>query len=247
MVEKIHAAVPSHDVYEGELLKRGWKITNWKRRYFVLKTNLLLYFLQKEDALKNLMSHQGCIPLECVTIELNDKLHEKDFSFCISHPQRRTFIMAAANEEERSTWMKMLDKAVIHKPKTEEKSEHDQKNLGKFKSGSRVHFANSFSFLRKKGEIQVEFGGQPSKKYFLIVSDNVVFCCNHEADEQAHVAFDISGFSISVPSHGRKYSFFLVPPTDKEKSVGSSVYIMAEDPVEMEEWIRAFEEGAKKK
>jgi hypothetical protein len=34
-------------IFQGELLKRGWKRTNWKKRFFVLRKNVLMYYKNK--------------------------------------------------------------------------------------------------------------------------------------------------------------------------------------------------------
>lgn len=34
-------------IYQGELHKRGWKRTNWKKRFFLLRKNVLFYYKDK--------------------------------------------------------------------------------------------------------------------------------------------------------------------------------------------------------
>jgi hypothetical protein len=36
-----HVRVP---IYQGYLWKKGWNKTNWKRRFFVLRSNILFYY-----------------------------------------------------------------------------------------------------------------------------------------------------------------------------------------------------------
>jgi len=46
--------------YQGFLFKKGWNRTNWTKRFFVLRRNVLFYYKNSS----NFMEQTGCIPLD---------------------------------------------------------------------------------------------------------------------------------------------------------------------------------------
>jgi len=86
---------------EGNLMKKGQKRRNWKRRWFVLQSDGLYYYESQE--MKDL---KGGIQftMGAVTI-VND--NSRACAFFVQLGQRRLFIQAASTEEQED-WMKAI-------------------------------------------------------------------------------------------------------------------------------------------
>jgi len=86
----------------GYLKKRGGRVKSWKRRWFILKENLLIYFRTPTDAtpIKNIPIH-NCFVREAQYTQIDDLPF---FCFQIRLAERDWFI-AAASQEEMKSWM----------------------------------------------------------------------------------------------------------------------------------------------
>ena len=92
----------------GFLSKKGELNHSYKRRWFVLKGNLLFYFEQPDK------SPLGMIVLENCSVEVNDA---DRFSFCIRYQSEnqtnntRAYILCAESENDMEQWMRSLASA----------------------------------------------------------------------------------------------------------------------------------------
>ena len=91
---------------EGYLQKKGGDLNReFQRRWFVLKGNLLFYFLKKQDR-----EPQGVIVLEACSVQVSG--HGR-YSFEISFDGAgtRVYVLGADNSEEMECWMKAISHA----------------------------------------------------------------------------------------------------------------------------------------
>ena len=88
----------------GYLLKKAENHRNFQKRWFVLKGNLLFYYDKEGDK-----DPQGVIILEGCRVELAD-FEECIYCFQISFSVKdsRSYVLAATNQEEMESWMKVL-------------------------------------------------------------------------------------------------------------------------------------------
>eukprot|EP00164_Ancoracysta_twista_P000809 GFYU01001065.1.p1 GENE.GFYU01001065.1~~GFYU01001065.1.p1 ORF type:complete len:130 (-),score=32.40 GFYU01001065.1:171-560(-) len=103
---------PSDTVYkEGFLTKQGGIVKNWKRRFFVLKGNILYYFKTEGD--KRDGKAAGQIDLsKCRTIRSAEEKTQKEYSFEITVPDR-TYYIFADNEKDKCEWMRAISRTIV--------------------------------------------------------------------------------------------------------------------------------------
>uniref|UniRef100_A0A8C5QJA1 Sesquipedalian n=1 Tax=Leptobrachium leishanense TaxID=445787 RepID=A0A8C5QJA1_9ANUR len=92
--------------YTGYLNKRGEQNTAYKKRWFVLKGNLLFYFEDRESK-----EPVGVIVLEGYTVELCQSSEEYAFAITFNGAGSRTYILAAESPDEMESWVKALSRA----------------------------------------------------------------------------------------------------------------------------------------
>ena len=93
---------PKFDV-RGWLKKAGPKGTGWKKRWFILNGNLLVYFKGVNDA-----TPQG-------EIKMNDaRIRSVDQTRFNIEVQTRIFYLQAASEKEKNDWISTLNAARVH-------------------------------------------------------------------------------------------------------------------------------------
>lgn len=90
---------------EGYLQKKGDLNREFQRRWFVLKGNLLFYFLKKQDR-----EPQGVIILEACSVQVST--HGRYcFEISFDGAGTRVYILGADNDEEMQQWMKAISHA----------------------------------------------------------------------------------------------------------------------------------------
>ncbi len=90
---------------EGYLQKKGDLNRDFQRRWFVLKGNLLFYFLKKQDR-----EPQGVIVLEACSVQVS--IHGRYcFEISFDGAGTRVYILGADNNEEMESWMKAISHA----------------------------------------------------------------------------------------------------------------------------------------
>lgn len=105
--------VPERDL-QGWLNKRGENRGNWKKRWFMLVGNLLLYF--KEEG-RNEPWPINALPLASCDVELvGEGKFKKSFCFAVTTKgdltQSRHLYLQASSEPERVRWMHALRLAI---------------------------------------------------------------------------------------------------------------------------------------
>jgi len=102
-------------VKEGILTKCGGRVKNWKERYCILLVDEFQYYKKKGDK-----KPAGVIKLDINTmIRQEDDKTTRGFVFSIRPSERvkekdadRTYLIAAATEEERQTWVSLIDAQI---------------------------------------------------------------------------------------------------------------------------------------
>lgn len=90
---------------EGYLQKKGDLHRDFQRRWFVLKGNLLFYFLKKQDK-----EPQGVIVLEACSVQVS--VHGRYcFEISFDGAGTRLYILGADNDDEMQLWMKAISHA----------------------------------------------------------------------------------------------------------------------------------------
>lgn len=90
---------------EGYLQKKGDLNRDFQRRWFVLKGNLLFYFLKKQDR-----EPQGVIILEACSVQVS--IHGRYcFEISFDGSGTRVYILGADNNDEMESWMKAISHA----------------------------------------------------------------------------------------------------------------------------------------
>lgn len=103
----------SQHLRAGYLNKRGHIQKNWKRRYFVLRFNIIFYFSSKEDSIEG-KEPVGAIDLfHARASAIADAQSEKPYSFQVFHPHRQTYLFHAGNQVERETWIMAINNAGL--------------------------------------------------------------------------------------------------------------------------------------
>eukprot|EP01118_Nematostelium_gracile_P006903 TRINITY_DN2230_c0_g3_i2.p1 TRINITY_DN2230_c0_g3~~TRINITY_DN2230_c0_g3_i2.p1 ORF type:complete len:471 (-),score=123.49 TRINITY_DN2230_c0_g3_i2:43-1455(-) len=96
----------------GNLVKRGGKWKNWRRRYFVLKNNFLYYFSEPKDS-----APKGVILLDGAKLGNAEKETKRKFCFSMTVMKsfthttawhNRTYFLQAETQSEMDSWMKLL-------------------------------------------------------------------------------------------------------------------------------------------
>eukprot|EP01137_Pigoraptor_chileana_P008882 Opistho-2@56326 len=98
---------------EGYLVKEGGSVKNWKRRWFVLHGNAVLYYADQADA-GNGGAPLGTIYLEEImsaepTVERPSRAH--CFALRGTEYSRRVYYMCADTEDEMREWLKCINAA----------------------------------------------------------------------------------------------------------------------------------------
>jgi len=94
--------VNSKSIKEGYLLKIGTKVAKWKRRYFVLLPERIEYYKDPRDK----TPHNSAVFAE------GDKAGPyADTNFIVELAGKRTFVLSASDNEERTAWLSALQKA----------------------------------------------------------------------------------------------------------------------------------------
>lgn len=90
---------------EGYLQKKGDLNRDFQRRWFVLKGNLLFYFLKKQDK-----EPQGVIILEACSVQVST-YGRYCFEISFDGVGTRVYILGADNDDEMQLWMKAISHA----------------------------------------------------------------------------------------------------------------------------------------
>lgn len=90
---------------EGYLQKKGDLNRDFQRRWFVLKGNLLFYFLKKQDR-----EPQGVIVLEACSVQVSN-YGRYCFEISFDGTGTRVYILGADNNDELEFWMKAISHA----------------------------------------------------------------------------------------------------------------------------------------
>jgi len=88
--------------FEGNLTKKGYKVKNWKKRYFVLTQGFLYYFKKAQ-----LLEATGVIPVRDIQEITEAKDRESNFCFSVN-TSLRNYIIHGDNEKEREQWISAL-------------------------------------------------------------------------------------------------------------------------------------------
>ena len=93
---------PSINSKEGYLTKQGMIRKNWKRRWFILRNNILSYYKSKLSA-----KPIGRLDISLAGAVEYDNSKEKEYCFRIELPHR-TFYMHAGSAEDCDNWVELL-------------------------------------------------------------------------------------------------------------------------------------------
>eukprot|EP01119_Soliformovum_irregulare_P015850 TRINITY_DN4526_c0_g1_i6.p1 TRINITY_DN4526_c0_g1~~TRINITY_DN4526_c0_g1_i6.p1 ORF type:complete len:770 (+),score=234.79 TRINITY_DN4526_c0_g1_i6:73-2382(+) len=88
--------------------KRGWLMKKGKRRYFILKTEVLVYFGQEQPDVPNFEEAKGHIILKDCIVDRD--FHE--FSFSLKTGNAKTFTLTAMTKAEVSEWVESILKCI---------------------------------------------------------------------------------------------------------------------------------------
>lgn len=90
----------------GFLFKKGERNTAYHRRWFVLKSNMLFYFEERDGR-----EPIGVIVLEGCTVELCESAEEFAFAVKFDCAKARVYKMAADSQAAMESWVKALSRA----------------------------------------------------------------------------------------------------------------------------------------
>ncbi|EGC40549.1 hypothetical protein DICPUDRAFT_25009 [Dictyostelium purpureum] len=97
-------------VHSGFLLKKGHNFKSWRRRWFVLKDNLLSYYKSPKDT-----TPAGVIPVnEILDISIKCEISQQEgHDYCfeiITH--KASYLISAENEKDLEDWTEILNSAI---------------------------------------------------------------------------------------------------------------------------------------
>ena len=95
--------------YEGQLIKQGHFVKNWKMRWFILQHNKLFYF--KNRPTKYIREPTGVILLKGSTLNLTPKSN-KNNCFEIIESTGKSYLIYSENKEEIEVWIKAIEEGI---------------------------------------------------------------------------------------------------------------------------------------
>uniref|UniRef100_A0AAV1V8W7 AGC/RSK/RSKP90 protein kinase n=1 Tax=Peronospora matthiolae TaxID=2874970 RepID=A0AAV1V8W7_9STRA len=117
-VKKSTASVPEPVSCAGYLTKQGHKRKSWKKRYFILRGNLISYYSDYDMA-----NNTKGRPLAEVLVEDVQSWDGEPFGFMFMTNEQVPYYVYADNDRERNKWMNALNKlnAVEEEPQVDKK------------------------------------------------------------------------------------------------------------------------------
>ncbi|KAJ6255356.1 non-specific serine/threonine protein kinase [Anaeramoeba flamelloides] len=97
----------SEIVMSGYLVKQGGKIKTWRKRWFVIRGNVLYYYKKKTSKFP-----LGMLPLSQSVVVDYAKKRRKKFVFSVDVPNARKYFINATSETEREDWMGAISKSI---------------------------------------------------------------------------------------------------------------------------------------
>jgi len=166
---------------QGFMLKEGGAFKSWKKRWFILRHNILYYYKDPQD-----IKSQGVVPLQdTITEAVDADEKKKDYCFCIKNQTRRTYYMVCTSNEERDEWIKMIKEASVITGKLEMNMNAHQVPLCQSLVGSTKQ-----GYLWKRGKKMW------TKRWFLLHS-NILYWFNDPTDSKPKGAVDLDGYAIN--------------------------------------------------
>jgi len=164
---------------EGYLVKRGSFVKNWKRRWFVLKENILFYYKTPQD-----IQPKGQLPLtaDCELEKISD-VEGKSVSFCIQLKLPKDsgfFYMQADNEEQRDSWMAAISFRII-----------SANSIRLLPSVQELANPDTDGYLFKKGHVVKNW-----KKRWFILKDGKLFYFRSKEDKEPTGIIPLKGASV---------------------------------------------------
>ena len=97
----------SNPDHSGYLMKRSAWLKEWRKRYFVLKGNMLHFAKDKHS-----QPHGSVCLSDCLTVKsAEQKIHKRN-CFEITTPSS-TFFMCSDTEKEKDEWIGAVGKAIV--------------------------------------------------------------------------------------------------------------------------------------
>jgi len=208
---------------EGWLVKRGLNVKSWKKRWFVLKENTLLYF--KNQNYKEL-EPSGLIYLQsCSVVVLGDKV-DKSFAIEIFTPTR-SYVIHASNEQEMNEWIAVISaRNTIKSPKAGETQEDTLSSTG---ADDPFTNPNKQGFLVKQG-LNVK---NLKKRWFVLKGANLYYCKEKDKNTPQGAIFLKDAAILQNIELSSKFGFEVLTPT-------RTYLLFAENQTEANEWIVAI-------
>lgn len=115
-------------IHEGYLYKKSSSVRkDWKRRWFVLRKNELLYY----RGWKDLVAHPVCDMLLCTVRQVKNA--ELRYCFEIISPNKRAYMLQALDENDLKTWMDAIRQTISSQLTTQEQRPSLSRSSGKGK------------------------------------------------------------------------------------------------------------------
>ncbi|DAZ92547.1 TPA: hypothetical protein N0F65_012777 [Lagenidium giganteum] len=150
----VAANIPEPVSCAGYLTKQGHKRKSWKKRYFILRGNMISYYSDYDMA-----NNSKGKPLAEVNVEDVQKWDGEPFGFMFMTTEQVPYYVYADNERERTKWMSALRKLNT----VEEEEDVEQKrctNCNAVLTGSR--FCGACGFNLRGTTVKERNGSQPS-------------------------------------------------------------------------------------
>lgn len=92
---------------------KGHKVQNSKRRYFVLRGNLLQYYSEPKEKTNDISTLKGYMDIaKIVDLEIVTGGNPSDFRFRIVTSDYKEFILQAKDEADRNRWIESVDRQI---------------------------------------------------------------------------------------------------------------------------------------
>lgn len=203
-------------------------ITNWHRRWFILKGKFLYYYFSREDEIPI-----GVISLENTQVKIPENA-ERKFSFSLVTP-RREYVFTAENSSDLFTWMTAIREGI------DCLSENDDTPVSKNRFSVNLTKRHSFAlnhkhikqcgYLYKKGNNKIR---KDWKSRYCILYKNCLYYYESQNEKLplGIVDLEMTNISKGKESH-RKYRFQVQTP-------GRTYYFYAETSQDREKWLKAL-------